>query len=149
MQGVFRDITPRKKAEAALRESEEKFSKAFNASPDMVIITNIKDGTYVEVNDSFVSGTGYQREELIGHTVDEFALWANPEDSEKMMRMIESQGNIQPQDQSGHGHRYEHSPLGVHRSQISRVPKNLLCRWRPKTLWKVFRVYPANRTPNS
>jgi len=91
---VCRDITERKEMEKALKDSEEKFSKAFNASPDMVIISNIKDGTYVDVNDSFVSGTGYRREELIGHTVDEFALWVNPEDGEKMIRMIEKQGNI-------------------------------------------------------
>ncbi len=88
------DITERKKAEDALRQSEEKFFKAFNANPDMAIISNLKDGTYVEVNDSFVNATGYRREELIGHTIDEFSLWVDPEDAARMNRLIDSQGNV-------------------------------------------------------
>jgi len=88
------DVTERRTAEVALRQSEERFSKAFNASPDMVIITNLEDGKYIEVNDSFVNITGYQREELIGHTVDDFNLWTNPEDAEKMMRLIDRDGQF-------------------------------------------------------
>jgi len=88
------DVTERRKAEDALRQSEERFSKAFNASPDIVIITNLEDGKYIEVNDSFVNITGYKREELIGHTVDEFDLWINPEDAEKMMQLINQDGQF-------------------------------------------------------
>jgi PAS domain S-box-containing protein len=88
------DITERRKAEDALRQSEERFSKAFNASPDMMIITNLEDGKYMEVNDSFVNITGYRREELIGHTVDEFGLWVNSKDATKMMRLIDQDGHF-------------------------------------------------------
>ena len=88
------DVTEQRKAENDLRQSEEKFSKAFNASPDMIIISNLKDGTYIEVNDSFVNTTGYQREELIGHTVEEFSLWADPEDANKLVSLIDKQGHI-------------------------------------------------------
>ena len=88
------DITERKKAENDLRQSEEKFFKAFNANPDMAIIANLQDGKYLEVNDSFVNATGYSRKELIGHTIDEFNLWVNQEDAARMTAKIKKQGNI-------------------------------------------------------
>jgi PAS domain S-box-containing protein len=89
-----RDITERKRMEKALRESEEKFSAAFQASPHMIIITDFNDGTYLEVNESFINNTGYSREELIGHNPDEFGLWANPDDTGKMIKLIEEQGKV-------------------------------------------------------
>jgi len=47
------DITARKQAEAALRLSEEKFFKAFQSSPDAIIISRLSDGRFIEVNDGF------------------------------------------------------------------------------------------------
>jgi PAS domain S-box-containing protein len=84
----------RKKAGQDLKQSEEKFYKAFLSSPDMIIISSIKDGKYIEVNDSFVRNTGYSREELIGHTVDEFNLFADSEEQAQMMRIIQESGNL-------------------------------------------------------
>ena len=45
------------------------FYEAFLSSPDMFIIADPTNGTYIEVNDSFIENTGYSREELIGHSV--------------------------------------------------------------------------------
>jgi PAS domain S-box-containing protein len=91
---VCRDITERKQMEKALRESEEKFSAAFRSSPDMMCIVNLRDGKYTDVNDSFVHVLGYSREELIGHQADEFNLWQNPEEAEKMTRLMQEQGEV-------------------------------------------------------
>lgn len=84
----------RKKAGQDLKQSEDKYYKAFLSSPDMIIISSIKDGKYVEVNDSFVRNTGYSRDELIGHTVDEFNLFADSEEQAQMMRIIQESGNL-------------------------------------------------------
>ena len=88
------DITERKQMEEALRESEEKFSVAFRSSPDMMTIVNLQDGKYVEVNDSFVQFSGYTREELIGHNNDEFNMWVNEEERDKMTRLLDEHDNM-------------------------------------------------------
>src|SRR5215467_11980507 len=72
------DITERKRAEEALRESEERFSKAFQASPDALVISRIADGVILEVNDSFVALSGYDRNELIGQSTVRLGLYVDP-----------------------------------------------------------------------
>ncbi|BAY47674.1 multi-sensor signal transduction histidine kinase [Scytonema sp. HK-05] len=91
---VNHDITERKKGELALRESEEKFSKAFRSSPNPITILTLKDGRYVEVNDTFLQITGFRREEVIGRTRNELNLWVNPSDSARIQQMLEEQGFI-------------------------------------------------------
>jgi PAS domain S-box-containing protein len=73
------DITNRKKAEEALRQSEERFSKAFNNSPVLLAITRVADNRIVAVNDTFLQVTQYRREEVVGHTSREINLFINPD----------------------------------------------------------------------
>ncbi|HJX12577.1 MAG TPA: PAS domain S-box protein [Dehalococcoidales bacterium] len=84
----------RRRAEDALQQSEEKFYKAFRSSPDMMVIVSLENGYYLEVNEAFTHITGYGREELIGHTDDEFNLWLDPADKEKMTRLLDEKGKV-------------------------------------------------------
>jgi len=93
-----RDITERKRAEETLRLSEIRFSKAFNASPNIMAILTVTDmytdGCFVNVNESFTSITGYCREEIIGRTTSELNIWADPGDLVKIREMILKQEEI-------------------------------------------------------
>jgi PAS domain S-box-containing protein len=84
----------RKRAEEALRESEEKFSKAFRSSPDAIAITTLKDGRFIEVNDSYTRITGFTRKEVIGHSTTEFGVWAKAEERARILRMLKEQGRV-------------------------------------------------------
>ena len=91
---VFQDIMERKQTEKALRESEEKFAKVFQSSPDAVMITRLTDGYLVEVNEAFSRISGYERNEAIGHGTLELDLWANPADREQYVQMLKENGRV-------------------------------------------------------
>lgn len=80
-----KDISARKEAESALRLSEEKFSKAFEASPDAVLISSLSDGRFLEVNESFCLLIGYTREELLSTTSLQIRLWETPREREMLV----------------------------------------------------------------
>lgn len=88
------DITDRKLAERALRESEERFSTAFNFNPNSLVISNFEDGTILEVNDTFLELFGYNREEVIGKTSNELNLFANPEERNRVVNLLSIDGRL-------------------------------------------------------
>jgi len=89
---VSRDITERKLAEAALRESEEKFRLMYSSSPDAVSIHRLDDGLYVDINEGFTRATGYTREEAIGRASLEIDLWHDPADRQKLVQGLQEKG---------------------------------------------------------
>jgi len=63
---VSEDINRRKQWEDKLKQSEEKFTKAFHSNPAIISLSNIETGKFVEVNQTFYDKLGYTPEEVIG-----------------------------------------------------------------------------------
>ncbi len=93
-EGFLEDITERKKAEEAIRLSEEKFSKAFNNCPVWVVLSSLKSGRYIEVNQSFLSTMGFQRDEVIDRTSTELGTWIHPKERQTIIGEISKHGAI-------------------------------------------------------
>ena len=70
------------RSDSELRESEERFSKAFNSSPMAITITSLKTGKLVEVNETFQNITGFSRPEAVGRSTAELGLWASEDERE-------------------------------------------------------------------
>jgi len=94
MVGSSIDISNRKQAEMALRLSDDKFYKAFHCSPDVICISTLKDGLYIEVNEAFFYIFGYTRQEAIGYTANELGIWAIPEERDTLLNNIKEQGSV-------------------------------------------------------
>jgi two-component system, cell cycle sensor histidine kinase and response regulator CckA len=86
------ELAERRRVEAALRASEERFSKIFNASPLPILIG--KDGLVLDVNDTFLKLGGYERHEVIGHTTRDLNIYENPEDRFQVMHLLQEEGKI-------------------------------------------------------
>jgi PAS domain S-box-containing protein len=73
--GTITDITERKQAETALRQSEVKFLTIFRDSPQVSWIATLAEGICLDVNDSFCAFLGYSHSEMVGKTCVEAELW--------------------------------------------------------------------------
>jgi PAS domain S-box-containing protein len=72
MAGSIGDISERKRAEDALRESEERFSNVFNNSPSSIMLKDL-DGRFRLVNEQFAARLGMSPDEVVGKTSHD--LW--------------------------------------------------------------------------
>ena len=90
----WESLTEWKKAEEALRKSEEKFSKAFKNSPLWVVISALDTGLYIDVNDAFLRTTGFEREEVIGRSSVALGTWVDSGQRDEMMRILKEEGAV-------------------------------------------------------
>lgn len=83
-------ITARKRAEEALRASEERFAKIFHLSPFRMGILRIRDGVVLEVNESWTKGTGFSRAEVINESIFKFSPAMGPGMADKIRHLLKS-----------------------------------------------------------
>lgn len=80
--------------EKAISEPEERFSKAFHASPVATAITTLHDGLFIDVNDSFLKMTGYNRIEVIGRTSRDLLIWSSSEDRRRFLERLHLENSV-------------------------------------------------------
>jgi len=95
MLGMAVDTTEHTQAEDALKRSEEKFSKAFRQSPMALTLTSARDHRYLDVNETFERMTGWQHDEVIGHTPFDIGIWVDAAQRVEFARRILADGAVQ------------------------------------------------------
>ncbi len=89
---MVEDITARKRIEEDLRRSEEKFAKAFHASPEPMSITSVTTRCLLDVNRSFERLSGWSRAEVVGRSSVELGLWVDPSVRERHIARLRETG---------------------------------------------------------
>jgi len=92
--GTIQDISDKKVNEEVLKESEEKFSKAFNACPALITIASMEDGRFIDVNDMMLTTTGFKKNEVIGHTSSELGFWFNADERLKYLDELNRKSSL-------------------------------------------------------
>jgi len=87
--GIARDVTERRRAEQALRESQERYQELFNESKDGVYITAL-DGQLLDANQAFCEILGYARDDVVGQDIR--FTYVNPSDRDRFVQAIEESG---------------------------------------------------------
>jgi PAS domain S-box-containing protein len=90
----FIDVTDQIHASSLLKESQEKFSRAFNASPAMMAIATYVEGTIIEANESFLEGLQLSRDEVLGCTQKELGFVGSDALRRQTLQMIEQTGAL-------------------------------------------------------
>jgi PAS domain S-box-containing protein len=91
---TMRDVTDQKQAVEALRVSEAKFATIFSAAPSLIVITTLDDGRILDINRSALETLGYERDEMIGRTVQELQIWENAQDRERILQQLKERGSL-------------------------------------------------------
>jgi PAS domain S-box-containing protein len=90
----FRDVTEQKRIEAAMHESEQRFSRMFHSNPVATTLTTKREGRYVNVNAEFLNLLERSREEVLGQTSFTLGLWVNPAQRAIMMAQLDQHGTV-------------------------------------------------------
>jgi diguanylate cyclase (GGDEF)-like protein/PAS domain S-box-containing protein len=77
----------------ALAQSESRYRTAFQTSIDAININRMSDGTYIECNKAFLDIMGFTRDEAVGHSSVELAVWADPQAREAMADTVNRDGS--------------------------------------------------------
>jgi len=85
------DITKRKKATLAEKESRTLLHKIFRASPAPIAIYNLDDERYLDVNEAMCSLIGYPHDEIVGQTPVELDIWVDEARRHELMQRLQQQ----------------------------------------------------------
>jgi PAS domain S-box-containing protein len=91
---TFADLEPRRKAETALRHSEERFAKAFRLAPVPTTISTADDHRFIEVNDAFTKVLGYQAQDVVGYSAADIGLWVDDEERRRFEAELAKAGTV-------------------------------------------------------
>ena len=94
-RGTGKEITPRKLAELALLESEQKFASLFQLSPLPLALTDLSSGKLADTNEAWNSLFGWSRDAALMHSVAELNLFEKPQELEDFQTVIARYGRCE------------------------------------------------------
>jgi PAS domain S-box-containing protein len=92
--GVDIDVTERHRAHEALRQSDERFSKAFHSASHSMSITTLAEGRYLDLNVAAEEASGLPRAQVIGRTVKELGFYEDPAQFTHLRELLKQHGHF-------------------------------------------------------
>jgi len=89
-----REMDERAQADLELHRSEERFAKAFKASPIPMAIQDLATARFIDVNDAFLSITGVRRAEITNRTPAELQICPNTEVQRELWLRLQRDGSV-------------------------------------------------------
>ncbi len=94
LRGLMIDISEAKRTEEALLLSEQKFAKAFHASPDGLLLSRQSDGLLIEVNEGFSHLTGYTSAISLDQSTLDLGIWVDLNERKHMLELMKRDGFV-------------------------------------------------------
>jgi PAS domain S-box-containing protein len=90
----FVDMEPRHKVEVALRQSEERFAKAFRLMPVPTLVCSAENQLVIDANEAFLETLAYPSEEVLGKTVAEINFIDDKGARERLFAALEKSSRL-------------------------------------------------------
>lgn len=94
IRGMVRDVTQRIKAQKALFLSEEMFSKTFQCNPCGMFVANIESGRLINVNERFLTFTGYDATTVLGKELLDLDFFKNEKEGKTFFKLINEKKSL-------------------------------------------------------
>ncbi|MEI9898684.1 MAG: PAS domain S-box protein [Chthoniobacter sp.] len=88
------DITERKRAEEALRISTARFASVFHSNLAAICIDTMETGRLIDVNGRLGDFFGWPPAEMIGKTIFELGVWADPAQRDPVIAEVRATGSV-------------------------------------------------------
>jgi PAS domain S-box-containing protein len=98
---AIEDITDRRRAEAAMEQSEVRYRRLFQMAKDGILILDADTGKVIDANPFMTALLGYSHDEFLGKELWEIGLFRDIKESQAAYRKLQEKGYV----------RYEHLPL--------------------------------------
>ncbi len=95
VEQLQRELQRRAAAEAALGEREGLLAAALRIAPTPVVVATLVDGRIRDANDAYTRVFGIPRDRLIGRTVEEVGIWADPAQREPYVARLKADGRLE------------------------------------------------------
>ncbi|WP_433783005.1 helix-turn-helix transcriptional regulator [Pseudomonas frederiksbergensis] len=90
----FVDMELRHKAEIALRQSEERFAKAFRLTPVPILVCRAADQVVMDVNEAFLESLAFPSDEVLGKTVAQLGFIDEAGARTRLFTALEKTGRV-------------------------------------------------------
>lgn len=91
---ILQDVTERRRWEEALVRSERLLSAVVSASPEIIIVSRMNDGRFIQVNEAFTRLTGFTTQEAIGRRSLEIGIWPSAEARAQLLQHANERGEM-------------------------------------------------------
>lgn len=92
--GVSRDVTEKRRVQEELERARKKYETVFDVTPLALSVATLEEGRFLEINEGFERLYGYERETVLGKTVDELDVWADPRKREQIVLRLQDAGAV-------------------------------------------------------
>lgn len=88
------DVTMIVQTDKALQQSHDHFNRVFTLMPEVITISRLNDGLYIDINDCMTEILGYTRDDTIGKTAVEIGVWVDVELRNELVRQLQQSGEV-------------------------------------------------------
>ncbi len=101
MMGTHHDIHEARSRRDAQQESQARFQKIYESTPDAVGITSVATRQYIDINPGYERLFGFKRDEVIGKTVLDLGIWPEAAQRERFWNEFNRTGQVDSMEADG------------------------------------------------